>query len=98
MKKKFLESYKRFQNWRNNSEDGKKIIGFCNWQLEHENFLLECWNHKDKGAVIFQIFSHGNGFMEYQAIEHKKTVELIKSIKSGLFHRSEVLSYLEKLI
>lgn len=82
MEKKFKESYQRFQKWKYETSEGKKVVGFINWQLFHENFILECWNHTDKGAVIFQIWEDGNGFGEYQQLSGQTMEGIIEDLEN----------------
>lgn len=58
----FEESYQIFKKHR---EANDKIVGFCVWRCQVAGFLLEAWNHTEKGVVIFGIFSGGNGYHGY---------------------------------
>lgn len=63
---KFAKSKERFRKHPIQS----KIVGYMNWEMEHPNgnFLLQCWNHEDRGAIIIQIWADGNGFNDYYPI------------------------------
>ena len=58
------ESRERFLKF----TEGKRV-GYCNWEVQHTNFRLECWNIKQKdGGIqphIFQIWTDGAGLNEY---------------------------------
>ena len=89
MDKKFKASYERFQAWKHEKPEGKKIVGYVNWQFFHENFILECWNHTEKGAVIFQIWKDGNGFGEYQQLPGQTMTLILEDLYNArnLFKR-----------
>lgn len=64
---KYTESIEIFK------KNEKQHLVSCNWQLEHDNFLLECWNLKglhngqEIGLLrIYQIWPDGNGYTEWK--------------------------------
>ena len=59
----YTESKERFKKQ-------QETHGFCNWQVFHDNFLLECWNMKNsKGQLeptIIQFYQEGKGYEIYR--------------------------------
>ena len=80
-KSEFTKSEEIFNKWREEKSD---IVGYCNWEVTHNNFKLECWNSQSCGAVIFQIWSNGNGFHEYVNLTQveRTAPELLEALSS----------------
>jgi len=67
---KKYELYKESQQRFMKQTEGKRH-GFCNWEMYHDNFKLECWNIEgDDGNIeptIIQLWQDGNGYSMYRA-------------------------------
>lgn len=75
---KFAASLARFDKWREEKSD---IIGYILWECNpHANFILQCWQSRSKGAVIFQIWHNGNGFTPYYCDEKIEAVRDTKNV------------------
>ena len=65
-KRDFIKSYEIFETYKDQNRVND-MFGNCVWQIEHDDFLLECWNViKLKGPRIYQIWPDGNGFSTWQ--------------------------------
>lgn len=46
------------------------IVGFPVWHVELKDFMLECWQHRRKGHVIYQFWADQEKYTEYSVSAH----------------------------
>ena len=67
-KKDYSKSHEIFEAYKNRNRDEHGRFGQCQWEIEHENFELECWILVSGNVRIFQIWPDGKGFTEWKIL------------------------------